>query len=84
MEQASLKPAELEKHLVWNQTQLLLRTLDQDVQAMPENSMQTNFVKAFFDYVTTLAAVVLRSLNAELGEGFLLESLSLGEDTQTL
>lgn len=84
VEQASLKPAELEKHLVWNQTQLLLRTLDQDVQAMPENSMQTNFVKAFFDYVTTLAAVVLRSLNAELGEGFLLESLSLGEDTQTL
>lgn len=84
MEQASLKPAELEKHLVWNQTQLLLRTLDQDVQAMPENSMQTNFVKAFFDYVTTLAAVVLRSLNAELGEGFLLESLSLGEDIQTL
>ncbi|KAM6393849.1 zinc finger FYVE domain-containing protein 26 isoform 1-T1 [Pluvialis apricaria] len=66
VEQASLKPAELEKHLVWNQTQLLLRTLDQHVQAMPESSMQTNFVKAFFDYITTLAAIVLRSLNAEL------------------
>ncbi|NWU68905.1 ZFY26 protein, partial [Pterocles burchelli] len=66
VEQASLKPAELEKHLVWNQTQLLLRTLDLRVQTMPESSMQTNFVKAFFDYVTTLAAVVLRSLNAEL------------------
>ncbi|PKU42474.1 zinc finger fyve domain-containing protein 26 [Limosa lapponica baueri] len=66
VEQASLKPAELEKHLVWNQTQLLLRTLDQHVQAMPESSTQTNFVKAFFDYITTLAAVVLRSLNAEL------------------
>ncbi|NXS95825.1 ZFY26 protein, partial [Jacana jacana] len=66
VEQASLKPAELEKHLVWNQTRLLQRTLDQHVQTMPESSTQTNFVKAFFDYVTTLAAVVLRSLNAEL------------------
>uniref|UniRef100_A0A8C0ENL9 Zinc finger FYVE domain-containing protein 26 n=1 Tax=Bubo bubo TaxID=30461 RepID=A0A8C0ENL9_BUBBB len=66
VEQASLKPMELEKHLVWNQTQLLLRTLDQHVQTMPESNTQTNFVKAFFDYITTLAAVVLRSLNAEL------------------
>ncbi|NXL45132.1 ZFY26 protein, partial [Podilymbus podiceps] len=66
IEQAALKPTELEKHLVWNQTRLLLRTLDQHVQTMPESNMQTNFVKTFFDYITTLAAVVLRSLNAEL------------------
>ncbi|KAM7041726.1 zinc finger FYVE domain-containing protein 26 isoform 1-T1 [Acridotheres tristis] len=66
VEQGSLKPTELEKHLVWNQTQLLLRTLDQHAQTMPENSRHTNFVKAFLDYITTLAAVVLRSLNAEL------------------
>ncbi|NXI66591.1 ZFY26 protein, partial [Anseranas semipalmata] len=65
VEQASLKPLELEKHLVWNQTQLLLRTIDQHFQTMPE-SMKTNFVKMFFDYITTLAAVVLRSLNTEL------------------
>ncbi|NXO84599.1 ZFY26 protein, partial [Sitta europaea] len=66
VEQGSLKPMELEKHLVWNQTQLLLRTLEQHTQTMPENNRQTNFVKAFLDYITTLAAVVLRSLNAEL------------------
>lgn len=84
VEQGSLKPMELEKHLVWNQTQLLLKTLDQHTQTMGENDMQANFVKAFLDYITTLAAVVLRSLNAELGKGFLLESLSLGEDTQTV
>ncbi|NXB02837.1 ZFY26 protein, partial [Cnemophilus loriae] len=66
VEQGSLKPMELEKHQVWNQTQLLLRTLDQHTQTMPENNMQTNFVKAFLDYITTLAAVMLRSLNAEL------------------
>ncbi|NWZ36058.1 ZFY26 protein, partial [Brachypodius atriceps] len=66
VEQGSLKPAELEKHPVWNQTQLLLKTLDQHTQTMPESNAQTNFVKAFLDYITTLAAVVLRSLNAEL------------------
>uniref|UniRef100_A0A8C9EIQ0 Zinc finger FYVE domain-containing protein 26 n=1 Tax=Pavo cristatus TaxID=9049 RepID=A0A8C9EIQ0_PAVCR len=66
VEQASLKPVELEKHLVWNQTQLLLRTLDQHFQTLPESNMKTNFVKIFFDYITTLAAVVLRSLNTEL------------------
>lgn len=70
VEQASLKPVELEKHLVWNQTQLLLRTLDQHLQPMSESNMKTNFVKIFFDYVTTLSAVVLRSLNTELGKGF--------------
>ncbi|NXX75339.1 ZFY26 protein, partial [Urocolius indicus] len=66
VEQASLKPTELEKHLIWNQTQLLLRTLNQHVQTVPAGNTQTNFVKVFFEYITTLAAVVLRSLNAEL------------------
>uniref|UniRef100_A0A8C2U4Q6 Zinc finger FYVE domain-containing protein 26 n=1 Tax=Coturnix japonica TaxID=93934 RepID=A0A8C2U4Q6_COTJA len=66
VEQASLKPVELEKHLVYNQTQLLLRTLNQHFQTSPESNTKTNFVKIFFDYITTLAAVVLRSLNAEL------------------
>ncbi|KFV48576.1 Zinc finger FYVE domain-containing protein 26, partial [Tyto alba] len=66
VEQASLKPMELEKHLVWSQTQLLLRTLDQHVQSMAESNTQTNFMKAFFDYIAALAAVVLRSLNADL------------------
>ncbi|NXC32117.1 ZFY26 protein, partial [Campylorhamphus procurvoides] len=66
VEQGSLKPTELEKHLVWNQTQLLLRTLDQHAQSMPESNMQTNYMKVFLDYITTLAAVALRSLNAEL------------------
>ncbi|XP_068802326.1 zinc finger FYVE domain-containing protein 26 isoform X3 [Struthio camelus] len=66
VEQASLKPLELEKHPVWNQTQLLLKTIDQYIQTTPESSTKINFVKTFCDYITTLAAVVLRSLNAEL------------------
>ncbi|XP_061853830.1 zinc finger FYVE domain-containing protein 26 isoform X3 [Colius striatus] len=66
VEEASLKPTELEKHLIWNQTQILLRTLDQHVQTLLESNTRTNFVKIVFEYITTLAAVVLRSLNAEL------------------
>ncbi|XP_062434046.1 zinc finger FYVE domain-containing protein 26 [Rhea pennata] len=66
VEQASLKPLELEKHPVWNQTRLLLKVIDQCIQTVPENSTKTNFVKTFFDYITTLAAVALRSLNTEL------------------
>ncbi|NXK54226.1 ZFY26 protein, partial [Chauna torquata] len=66
VEQASLKPLELEKHVVWNQTELLLRTLDLHLQTMPESNTKANFVKIFFDYITTLAAVVLRSVNTEL------------------
>ncbi|KFV78228.1 Zinc finger FYVE domain-containing protein 26, partial [Struthio camelus australis] len=66
VEQASLKPLELEKNPVWNQTQLLLQTIDQYIQTTPESSTKINFVKTFCDYITTLAAVVLRSLNAEL------------------
>uniref|UniRef100_A0A8C6ZC05 Zinc finger FYVE domain-containing protein 26 n=1 Tax=Nothoprocta perdicaria TaxID=30464 RepID=A0A8C6ZC05_NOTPE len=66
VEQASLKPVELEKHPVWNQTQLLLKSIDQYIQTTPESSTKTNFLKTFFDYITTLASVVLRSLNADL------------------
>ncbi|NXA44441.1 ZFY26 protein, partial [Nothocercus julius] len=66
VEQASLKPLELEKHPVWNQTQLLLKSIDQYIQTTPESGTKTNFLKTFFDYITTLATVVLRSLNADL------------------
>ncbi|EMP40956.1 Zinc finger FYVE domain-containing protein 26 [Chelonia mydas] len=68
VEQASLKPTELEAHPVRNQIQLLLKTLDQHIQTMPVSSVRTDCVKSFFDYINTLAAVVLRSLNTELGD----------------
>ncbi|NWI16180.1 ZFY26 protein, partial [Crypturellus soui] len=66
VEQASLKPLELEKHPVWSQAQLLLKSIDQYIETTPESSTKTNFLKTFFDYITTLATVVLRSLNADL------------------
>uniref|UniRef100_A0A8C0IVM7 Zinc finger FYVE domain-containing protein 26 n=1 Tax=Chelonoidis abingdonii TaxID=106734 RepID=A0A8C0IVM7_CHEAB len=66
VEQASLKPTELEAHPIRNQIQLLLKTLDQHIQTMPVSSMRTDCVKSFFDYINTLASIVLRSLNTEL------------------
>ncbi|XP_019406944.1 PREDICTED: zinc finger FYVE domain-containing protein 26 isoform X1 [Crocodylus porosus] len=66
VEQASVKPSELEAHPVCNQTQLLLKTLDQHILTMPGSSRQIDFVQRCFDYMNTLAAIVLRSLNTEL------------------
>ncbi|XP_054825928.1 zinc finger FYVE domain-containing protein 26 [Eublepharis macularius] len=66
VEQASLKPAELEAHPVYNQIKLLLRTLDQHAQTTQDTQGQHGYVQNFFDYVNKLAAVVLQSLNPEL------------------
>ncbi|XP_074853319.1 zinc finger FYVE domain-containing protein 26 isoform X2 [Carettochelys insculpta] len=68
VEQASLKPTELEAHPIRNQIQLLLKTLDQHIQTMPVSSVRMNCVQNFFDYINTLAAIVIRSLNAELDQ----------------
>ncbi|XP_048339945.1 zinc finger FYVE domain-containing protein 26 isoform X1 [Sphaerodactylus townsendi] len=67
VEQASLKPAELESHPVYNQIKLLLRTLDLHTQSTQgESKMQPVYVQNFFAYINKLAAVVLQSLNPEL------------------
>uniref|UniRef100_A0A452HER4 Zinc finger FYVE domain-containing protein 26 n=1 Tax=Gopherus agassizii TaxID=38772 RepID=A0A452HER4_9SAUR len=66
VEQASLKPTELEAHPIRNQIQHLLKTLDQHIQTMPVSSVRTDCVKSCFDYINTLASIVLRSLNTEL------------------
>ncbi|XP_050809350.1 zinc finger FYVE domain-containing protein 26 isoform X7 [Gopherus flavomarginatus] len=68
VEQASLKPTELEAHPIRNQIQLLLKTLDQHIQTMPVSSVRTDCVKSFFDYINALASIVLWSLNTELDQ----------------
>uniref|UniRef100_A0A452HER2 Zinc finger FYVE domain-containing protein 26 n=1 Tax=Gopherus agassizii TaxID=38772 RepID=A0A452HER2_9SAUR len=68
VEQASLKPTELEAHPIRNQIQHLLKTLDQHIQTMPVSSVRTDCVKSCFDYINTLASIVLRSLNTELDQ----------------
>uniref|UniRef100_A0A8D0L948 Zinc finger FYVE domain-containing protein 26 n=1 Tax=Sphenodon punctatus TaxID=8508 RepID=A0A8D0L948_SPHPU len=68
VDQASLKSSELEVHPVRNQTQLLLKTLDQHIHTMQKSIVRTDYAQNFFDYLNTLAAVVLRSLNPELDQ----------------
>ncbi|KAJ6667217.1 hypothetical protein lerEdw1_017195 [Lerista edwardsae] len=68
VEQSCLKPAELETHPVSNQIALLLKTLDQHAQTMPDKAVQNFYVQSFFNYIKRLAAVVLRSLNPDLDQ----------------
>ncbi|KAL8169575.1 UNVERIFIED_CONTAM: hypothetical protein K2H54_052616 [Gekko kuhli] len=68
VEQASLKPAELEAHPVYNQIKVLLRTLDQHAQTAPDSKVHHVYVQSFFAYVNKLAAVILQSLNPELDQ----------------
>nr|XP_056707544.1 zinc finger FYVE domain-containing protein 26 [Euleptes europaea] len=68
VEQASLKPAELEAHPIYSQIKLLLRTLDQHAQTTQDSMAQHVYVQNFFAYVNKLAAVVLQSLNPELDQ----------------
>ncbi|XP_025020021.1 zinc finger FYVE domain-containing protein 26 isoform X1 [Python bivittatus] len=68
VEQASLKPAELEAHPVCSQIKHLLKILDQYVLTMKENYVQTAYVQTFFDYINKLAAIILRSLTPEIDQ----------------
>uniref|UniRef100_A0ABM5FA00 Zinc finger FYVE domain-containing protein 26 n=1 Tax=Pogona vitticeps TaxID=103695 RepID=A0ABM5FA00_9SAUR len=68
VEQASLKPADLEAHPVYNQIKLLLKTLDQHAETMEESQTQIPYVQKFFDYINRLAAVVIRSITPELDQ----------------
>ncbi|XP_030071386.1 zinc finger FYVE domain-containing protein 26 isoform X2 [Microcaecilia unicolor] len=65
VEQASLKPHDLQAHPVRSQMKLLLKNLDQSMQTMKDQDVRPDYVRSFFDYINTLAAVLIRSLTAE-------------------
>ncbi|XP_043930003.1 zinc finger FYVE domain-containing protein 26 [Protopterus annectens] len=66
MEQSSLKPQELEMHPVRSQMKFLLKNLDQLIHASSHHSAdQPDYVRSFFDYVNTLAAVLVKSINSD-------------------
>lgn len=70
VEQASLKPSELDSHPVRCNMKQLLRSLDQLWPFEPSGSLdRPDYVRSFLDYVNTLASVLVRSLGAE-GELF--------------
>ncbi|XP_076978925.1 zinc finger FYVE domain-containing protein 26 [Tamandua tetradactyla] len=62
VEQATQKAPEAETHPVYIQTQLLQKNLAKQI---PAGSRQTDYMGTFFNYCSTLAAVLLRSLSSE-------------------
>lgn len=66
VEQASLKQSELDAHPVRSNIKQLLRSLDQLCPFEPDGSLaRLDYVRSFFDYINTLASVVVRSLGSE-------------------
>uniref|UniRef100_H3BXK2 Zinc finger FYVE domain-containing protein 26 n=1 Tax=Tetraodon nigroviridis TaxID=99883 RepID=H3BXK2_TETNG len=66
VEQASLKQSELDAHPVRSNIKQLLRTLDQLCPFEPDGGLaRPDYMRSFFDYINTLASVVVRSLGSE-------------------
>ncbi|RXM97625.1 Zinc finger FYVE domain-containing protein 26 [Acipenser ruthenus] len=67
VEQSSLKSQEREVHPVRSQMKALLRTMDQHIQTQGSSGRaRPDYIRSGFDYINTLAAVLVRSLNPEL------------------
>ncbi|XP_041121838.1 zinc finger FYVE domain-containing protein 26 isoform X1 [Polyodon spathula] len=67
VEQASLKPQERDVHPVRSQMKQLLRTVDQHIQTQGSSGQaRPDYIRSGFDYINTLAAVLVRSLSPEL------------------
>ena len=65
-EQASLKQSELDANPVRSSIKQLLRSLDQLCPFEPDGDLATpDYVRSFFDYVNTIASVLVRSLGSE-------------------
>ncbi|XP_012727742.2 zinc finger FYVE domain-containing protein 26 [Fundulus heteroclitus] len=66
VEQASLKQSELDAHPVRCSMKQLLRSLDQLCPFEPDSDLaKPDYMRSFFDYVNTLASVLVRSLSSE-------------------
>lgn len=66
VEQASLKQSELDVHPVRSSMKQLLRSLDSLCPFEPDRDFsRPDYVRSFFDYINTLASVLVRSLSSE-------------------
>uniref|UniRef100_A0A4W3I267 Zinc finger FYVE domain-containing protein 26 n=1 Tax=Callorhinchus milii TaxID=7868 RepID=A0A4W3I267_CALMI len=66
MEQTSVRSQDSEGHPVRNQMKQLLKNLDQQIQTMKDNHIRADYVRSLFDYINTLAAILVRSMNRDL------------------
>ncbi|KAM4724156.1 zinc finger FYVE domain-containing protein 26 isoform 2-T3 [Anableps anableps] len=66
VEQANLKPSELDAHPVHSSMKQLLRSLDHLCPFEPNGDLaRPDYVRSFLDYINTLASVLVRSLSSE-------------------
>lgn len=66
VEQAGLKPSELDSHPVRSNMKQLLRSLDQLCPFEPDEGLaRPDYMRSFLDYVNMLASVLVRSLGSE-------------------
>uniref|UniRef100_A0A4W3I277 Zinc finger FYVE domain-containing protein 26 n=1 Tax=Callorhinchus milii TaxID=7868 RepID=A0A4W3I277_CALMI len=68
MEQTSVRSQDSEGHPVRNQMKQLLKNLDQQIQTMKDNHIRADYVRSLFDYINTLAAILVRSMNRDLDQ----------------
>lgn len=65
-EQANLKQSELDAHPVRSSMKQLLRSLDHLCPFEPDGELaRPDYVRSFFDYINTLASVLVRSLGSD-------------------
>uniref|UniRef100_UPI00398EBA34 zinc finger FYVE domain-containing protein 26 isoform X2 n=1 Tax=Pristiophorus japonicus TaxID=55135 RepID=UPI00398EBA34 len=68
LEQTSSRTQDSEGHTVRNQMKQLLKNLDQQIQTVIDNQIRADYVRSLFDYINTLAAVLVRSMNRDIDQ----------------
>ncbi|XP_041069724.1 zinc finger FYVE domain-containing protein 26 isoform X2 [Carcharodon carcharias] len=66
LEQTNSRSQDPEGHTTRNQMKQLLKNLDQQVHDVIENQKRADYVRSVFDYINTLAAVLIRSMNRDM------------------
>ncbi|XP_032882801.1 zinc finger FYVE domain-containing protein 26 isoform X3 [Amblyraja radiata] len=65
LEQTSSRSQDSEGHTIRSQMKQLLKNLDRQIQASTENQIRPDYVRSMFDYINTLSAVLVRSMNRD-------------------
>ncbi|XP_067895528.1 zinc finger FYVE domain-containing protein 26 isoform X2 [Heterodontus francisci] len=68
LELTSSRSQDPEGHTVRNQMKQLLKNLDKQVQTLIDNMTRADYVRSLFDYINTLAAVLVRSMNRDMDQ----------------
>ncbi|XP_051866109.1 zinc finger FYVE domain-containing protein 26 [Pristis pectinata] len=65
LEQTSSRSQDSEGHTIRSQMKQLLKNLDRQIEAVMDNQIRPDYVRSLFDYINTLAAVLVRSMNRD-------------------